>query len=51
MKRKLFAILLCIVILAAVIPGVLAASDLPRVVDDAALMSQSQRSALEDKAE
>lgn len=51
MKRKLFAILLCVVILAAVIPGVLAASDLPRVVDDAALMSQSQRSALEDKAE
>ena len=50
MKRTLLCLLLCLALLAAVLPGAQAESDLPRVVDKAELLSESQRDALESKA-
>lgn len=50
MRRTLLALLLSLVILAAVLPCALAASDLPQVIDNAYLLSVSERDALETKA-
>lgn len=50
MRRKLLALLLSLVLLAAVLPCALAASDLPQVIDNAYLLSASERDALETKA-
>ena len=51
MRRKLISLLLSLVLLLAVLPGALAASDLPRVVDQAGLLSESERGELERKAD
>lgn len=50
MRRTLLALLLSLVLLAAVLPCALAASDLPQVIDNAYLLSASERDALETKA-
>lgn len=50
MRRKLLALLLSLVLLAAVLPCALAASELPQVIDKAGLLSASERDALETKA-
>lgn len=50
MRRTLLALLLSLVLLAAVLPCALAASDLPQVIDNAYLLSVSERDALETKA-
>lgn len=50
MRRKILALLLSLVLLAAVLPCALATSDLPQVIDNAGLLSVSERDALETKA-
>ncbi len=49
MKQKVFA--LCLAFLAALLPAASAASELPMVADNAGLFSDSQRDALEEKAQ
>ena len=51
MHRKLISLLLSLLLLSALLPGAWADSDLPRVVDRAGLLSESEREELEHKAE
>lgn len=51
MKRTVFSLLLSAILLAALALPVSATSDLPMVVDNAGLFSDSERSALEEKAQ
>lgn len=51
MKRNIFSLLLCLLLLAALVLPVSAAPDLPMVVDNAGLLSDAERNALEEKAQ
>lgn len=51
MHRKLISLLLSLLLLSALLPGAWADSDLPRVVDRAGLLSESEREELGHKSE
>ena len=50
MHRKLISLLLSLLLLSALLPGAWADSDLPRVVDRAGLLSESEREELGHKS-
>lgn len=51
MKRKMISLLLSLILLVSLVPNVLAAADLPMVVDNANLLTKEERDSLESKAQ